>query len=132
MATFQLRDAAPPKATNPPESPEPTSAPVHYMPVERRRDRLSAWGSEIASYFNTMKRLADMDPSDAFVHLAQFSARASEMRTQLGTHETKQEAAFRNRIIDPFLEECDRQFKIHSRIQAIREMDARLAGGNFA
>lgn len=96
------------------------------------RDRLAAWRREIGIYYGTMKTLSDMEPTEAFISLSQWSARASEIRMQLGTTETKREATFRIRVIDPFIEECDRQFKIHSRIQAIREMDARLAGGSFA
>lgn len=94
--------------------------------------KLDSWKDEIAGYFGVMQKLIDMDAIAAFQHLSQFSARASEIRSQLGTQESRREAAFRIRIIDPFIEECDRQFKIHSRIQAIREMDARLAGGSFA
>lgn len=93
---------------------------------------LDGWKQEITEYYGQMKRMVDMDPTAVFQHLSQFSARASEIRSQIGPQEGKREAAFRIRIVDPFIEECDRQFKIHSRIQAIREMDARLAGGNFA
>ena len=99
---------------------------------EPARDRLDLWKAEIAGCYETMKRLVDMDPTEVFQSLSQFSARASEIRSQIGPVEGKREAAFRIRIIDPFIEECDRQFKIHSRIIAIHEMDARLAGGRFA
>jgi len=109
--------------------PAPTEIPSTAAGAE---DRLIAWRREFAEYYHTMKNFDVMDVVDTFLHLSQFSARASELRSQLGTTETKKEASFRIRIIDPFIEECERQFKIHSRIQAVKEMDAKLAGGQFA
>lgn len=108
---------------------EPTSVPVRE---HRQGDTLASWGTEIAKSYGTMQEFIFMDPTDVFRHLSQFSARASEMRSQIGITEGRKEAQFRIKIIDPFIEECERQFKLHSRIQAIREMDARLAGGAFA
>lgn len=100
-------------------------------PEETYGNRLDIWKKEISQAYQVMKKLVDMDPSDIFRHLSQFSARASEIRSLIGPQESKREYAFRTRIIDPFIEECDRQFKIHSRRMAIFEMDARLAGGRF-
>lgn len=94
---------------------------------------LDAWRKEISKCYQLMKVLVDMDPSDAFRHLSQFSARASEMKSLIpAMRESREQASFRIRILDPFLEECDRQFRINSRIQAVKEMDAKLAGGHFA
>lgn len=94
---------------------------------------LESWRKEISGYYQIMKDMIDMDPTSVFQQLSQFSARASEMRSLIpALRESREQSSFRIRIIDPFIEECDRQFKIHSRLQAIREMDARLAGGNFA
>lgn len=98
----------------------------------RNADVLDSWRQELAESYVVMKNLGFMDPSDVFLRLSQFSARASEMRSQMVLHEGRREYAFRTKIIDPFIEECERQFKFHSRLQAIREMDARLAGGHFA
>lgn len=123
----EARSRAGREVTTPPES---VLADGSGLPPQR--DTLANWKAEIATYYHSMKTLSDMDPTDCFIHLSQYSARASEMRSQLVFNEGKREATFRIKIIDPFIEECDRQFKIHSRIQAIREMDARLAGGSFA
>lgn len=94
-------------------------------------NRLLHWRAEISECFSKMKDFGNADVTDIFLQLSQFSARASEMRSQIGQPESKSEQSFRTRIIDPFIEECDRQFKIHSRIQAIHEMDAKLSGGRF-
>lgn len=101
-------------------------------PPARYGSSLEGWKKEIGTYYTVMKMMIDMDPTEVFQTLSQFSARASEMRSQISRQETREQSNFRLRVLDPFIEECDRQFKIHSRIQAIREMDARLAGGQFA
>lgn len=111
-------------------APKELTSPTSGM---RYGSSLDGWRKEIAQYYAVMKVMVDLDPTTVFQHLSQFSARASEMRSMIPSlKETREQASFRLRIIDPFIEECDRQFKIHSRIQAIREMDARLAGGSFA
>lgn len=95
------------------------------------RTNVQVWREEIFGYYEVMKTFNDMDPSDVFRSLSAYSARASEIRAHIGEKESRTEAAFRIRVIDPFLEECDRQFKIHSRTLATDEMMARLAGGRF-
>lgn len=99
---------------------------------KERPTGLDAWREEISDCYQILKVLVDMDPSDAFRHLSQFSARASEMRSLISVREGREQANFRIKVIDPFLDECDRQFRINSRIQAVKEMDAKLAGGHFA
>ncbi len=100
-------------------------------PTTKAVDTIQGWKTEIAESYVTMQEFNTMDPVSVFQNLSQFSARASEMRSRIGTTASKDWQNFRIRIIDPFIEECDRQFKLHSRITAIQEMDARLAGGRF-
>lgn len=95
-------------------------------------DSIAAWKKEIAGYYETMGRFIELDALVVFQSLSQFSARASEIRSRISSNAGREETTFRTRVLDPFLEECDRQFKIHSRITAINELDARLAGGRFA
>lgn len=93
---------------------------------------IAAWRQEISDCYQVLKVLVDMDVNDAFRTLSQFSARASEMRSLIVLREGREQAAFRIKVLDPFLEECDRQFRVNSRIQAVKEMDAKLSGGRFA
>jgi hypothetical protein len=94
----------------------------------RKRDSIESWQQEILEYYSVIRDFHQMEPDQVFSSLSALSARASEMRTMLVRNETRRAAAFRTREIDPFLEECDRQFKLHSRIQAIREFDLRMVG----
>lgn len=117
--------------TNDPERAKKPVQPSDHPPQKVINSRVEAWRTEISENYQIMKVFNDMDPSDVFRMLSQFSARASEIRSIIGEQESRKEASFRIRVIDPFIEECDRQFKIHSRTLATDEMNARLAGGRF-
>lgn len=95
-------------------------------------DQMFIWREELHDYFARMRQFNVMDPVDVFEHLSAFSARASEIRNLCMEHDSRRNNNFRIREIDPFIEECDRQFKIHSRILSVKEVEARLAGGSFA
>lgn len=105
---------------------------VQYVQPQSAETRIGRWRTEILGYYQTMKEFNNMDPSDVFRSLSQFTARASEMRATISEHETKQQSSFRIKVIDPFIEECDRQFKVHSRTLSNEEMIARLSGGRHA
>ncbi len=105
-------------------------APLPPSPTyQRPDDTLAGWKKEIAGYYETMYEFVNMDSLTVFQNLSQFSARASEMRSRIPANAARDVNNFRIKIIDPFIEECDRQFKLHSRIQAIMEMEARMSGG---
>lgn len=99
---------------------------------QTKQNSIADWKKEISGYYQRMKVFIDTDALTVFQSLSQFSARASEIRSMISSNASREETTFRTRVLDPFLEECDRQFKLHSRIQAINELDARLAGGKFA
>lgn len=85
--------------------------------------------AEVDRYCKGLRRLNEMDPSEVFQKLSSISARLSEIRIRLLRVEGRKPAALRTKEIDPLLEEVDRQFKFHSRLQATREMDASLIRG---
>lgn len=94
-------------------------------------DWIEGFKGELDAYFIVMKHFSQMEPTDILQALASFSARVSEMRGQLMRVDSRKSTAFRTREIDPFLTECDRQFRLYSRIQSIREMEYKLSGGQF-
>lgn len=93
---------------------------------------IAAWRSELDNYYETMRKFEGMEITDVFMSLAAFSARASEIRSLLVRDQGRSANGFRTQEIDPFLTEVDRQFKLWSRIQAVTEMELRLAGGSHA
>lgn len=94
------------------------------------RTDLSLWQEEFDGYWAGMRQFELMDPTEIFLRLSGFSARASELRALIGRTENRRWNAFRTKEIEPFLEEVDRQFKFHSRVAAMREFEFRLSGGS--
>lgn len=91
-------------------------------------DTIARLQLEVDRYYKDLTKLNGLDPITAFQRLSAYSARASEIRSQLFRIESRKSQSFRTQQIDPFLEELDRQFKIHSRLQAIREMEFKMVG----
>ena len=94
----------------------------------KSNDWLSKLRREIDGYYTEMKDFQQEFPEDIFLKLSSWTARMSEVRGKLTR--SSRPAAGRMRIdeVDPFINECDRQFKIHSRRQAVQEMDFKLVG----
>jgi hypothetical protein len=70
-----------------------------------------------------------VNPADVFQTCSAISARMAELRNQMFRRTDRAAQAFRTKEIEPLLDEVERQFKYHSRLQATREMEARLTGG---
>lgn len=103
---------------------------VGFTP-DAEKSRVDNVLDELDAYYRSMKEFNDIEATEVLQALSSFSARASEIRSQLQRVDSKRSYALRTKHIDPFIEECDRQFKIHSRIQSIRETDYKLARGQF-
>jgi len=105
-----------------------TSLELTAAPVEGKRS--GSWliklREEIDQYYEDMKALDSSE--DVYIQLSSWTARMSEVRGQLTRSSSP--AAVRARIdeVDPFIAECDRQFKYHSRRQSVNELDMKLAG----
>lgn len=106
---------------------KPTITPV-VAAFQAKSGDVNALRAEMDNYYREMNTLNGLDPMEVFQKLSAFSARASEIRAYCFRVESRQAQALRTQMVDPFLEECDRQFKIHSRLQAIRELEFRLVG----
>lgn len=91
---------------------------------------LTTWRDEIFSFLEEMETLAHEEDEEVFIKLSAWSARASHIRAILILDSSRAYQAFRTGIIDPFIQECDRQFKVLSRILSVRqmqwEMDSKL------
>lgn len=70
---------------------------------------------ELDEFYNDMCNFSPLD-TDIFIKLAGFTARASYLRAQImRIPENRQLTNFRTKELDPFIEECDRQFRVWSR-----------------
>jgi hypothetical protein len=64
------------------------------------------------------------------MHLSSFSARMSEIRSQIiRSAGGKAEESFRTKEVDPFLNECQFQFKIWSRLITYAQFDWETSRG---
>lgn len=90
---------------------------------------LDGYRDEISQYRREMCELASLDPSEVFISISSWAARASEIRANVYRDESRKATAFRTREVDPFLEQCDFQFKIWSRLQAVKSFEWDLAKG---
>lgn len=92
------------------------------------RQKLAAWRGEVDLYHEKICAFDEVEPDEIFIILAGVTARASEIRKELTRMPRRDANAFRINEIDPLISECDRQFKLWSRLVAVRGIDARLAG----
>ena len=84
---------------------------------------LSSWRAELDEYYNMMGQFESSNIDEIMRAIASMTSRVSQIRSTVVRNENRQTQSFRTREIDPFIEECDRQFKIWSRILSIHGMD---------
>lgn len=97
--------------------------------ISREVDLVRTWRTELDSYFARMRNFASLEPDEIFKELSAMSARVSELRGRLVRSQSRLANTFRTQEIDFFLSEVDRQFKLYSRITAIRTLDWEMSRG---
>ena len=106
---FELQSAS--------KAPQPT-------PVDMRRragrESLEQWRAELDTFYDLMNDFGDYE-DEIFRSLSAMSSRVSQIRTQVVRKENRALQVFRTQEVDPFLKECDRQFKIWSRILTVSQ-----------
>lgn len=107
------------------------STPKGVVEISRRPQMsgIEALREEMDGYLEEMGGFHYMTPDEVFRLLSAWTARATELRIQLNRSDNQRANSFRTKEIEPFLEECERQFKFHSRIQATHEMDLKMVRG---
>lgn len=84
---------------------------------------LTAWRNEIDAYFDIMRQFEGYGVDEILKALSSMTSRASQIRSFAVRSEDRRTQSFRTRELDPFISECDRQFKIWSRMLSIHTMD---------
>jgi hypothetical protein len=87
------------------------------------KEAIDDFRKEIIGYLEQMLDFKTLDPLEVLILIGGYSARASWMRGRLIRSGSKIADNFRIKELDPFLGEVDRQFKVWSRIVAIREAE---------
>lgn len=103
----------------------------NMIPVNKNQEYINNWLLELDSYYKLMGTFSKMQPDDIFRNLSNWSARASHIRSQVNRTNSKVFQGFRTSQIDPFLNECQYQFKVWSRVFSVAQMDASLSMGRY-
>lgn len=90
---------------------------------ENKSNDLSGWREELDGYFLQMQEFGNMEPDEIFMTLSAYTSRVSYIRSQIMRSSSRILQAFRTGEVDPFINECDRQFKFWSRVQSVAQMD---------
>lgn len=107
-------------------------APVTETRLETdARQWMDAIRSELDAYYGLVKEWATSEPDIVLQEISAISARLTEVRAQLNRDNGQRANRLRISEIDPLIEQLEFQFKVHSRIQAVREMDFRMSGGGI-
>lgn len=106
-----------------------TQDPGARQPVQNTKSKFDDWREELDGYYELMQEFCALDPHTVFMRLSAMSARASEMRSRLARDDSRRALTLRTREVEPFLDECDRQFKVHSRALTITELEFKMSGG---
>lgn len=122
MPTFDLEEAV---------QAERATDQVDLSGVVLNGTSVESWKTELGAYFAEMVKFEGMDPAEIFLRLSAFTARASEIRL-MSQNESRRGQSFRTQAVDPFLEECERQFRYHSRVASMRELEWKMTGGHHA
>lgn len=93
-------------------------------------DPLEGWRRELDDALKVMIKFSKMNHTDIFISLSGFTARASYIRNIVArVPENRRMAAFRTKELEPFIEECDRQFKYWSRALSVQALDWEISKG---
>lgn len=92
-------------------------------------EALVNWRRELDGYYKEMVSFSEVEPDEIFRSLSAWTARASYMRSQIVRIDSKAWVKFRTQEIDPFISECDRQFRVWSRVFAVQSLDWNMSRG---
>ena len=99
------------------------------MPDSKVMQRVNEWREEIDSYYKRMQDFKGLALDEILLDLSSFSSRMNAIRTTIVRSESRLMNGFRTKEIDPFIEECDRQFKIYSRLGALQKQEYDMTRG---
>lgn len=84
---------------------------------------------EFDGYYARLRQFESLEPDQVMLEVSAVAARLTEVRAQLLRDHGQRATRLRLDEVDPLLEQLDFQFKIHSRLQSVRDLDFRLSGG---
>lgn len=131
MPEFQLEEleADTGRSGNVPVLPPLGATPMPNAANGDERVILQAYIAELDLYYEAVKAFANQEPDEVLQQIAAFTARLCEIRARLQRSGSAIANKLRTREVEPLMEQLDFQFRIGSRLQAIREFDFKASGG---
>ncbi len=91
--------------------------------VKPENQLLEDFRAELDDYYQKLLEFNELEATDILATLSALTARASFIRTHIIRQEDKMLQNFRTKELDPFISECDRQFKIWSRLISANQFE---------
>lgn len=84
---------------------------------------------ELDDYYGSMEKFFENDPADNMAQISSIGARLSHIRALLQRSGSQPATSLRTKEVDPLIEALEFQFKIHSRVVSLAELEYKMAGG---
>lgn len=118
-------------ASTPVDTEERSAPETANARITPEQEWVTAIHQELDDYLVELRSMRSKDPVEVFMTLSSITARLTEIRVICVRSESRRLTSLRTREIDPMIEECERQFRFHSRIQSTRQMDWDMAKGQM-
>lgn len=94
---------------------------------------LAAVRQEVEDLFNDMRTFHVREPDEVMRTVSGWSARFTELKVRIRRVEDvhREWRVFREREVEPILEELQQQYVIASRLLSVRELDYRMSAGQI-
>lgn len=86
---------------------------------------------ELFGYLKEIKTFCSRSPDEVFLTISSITARLTELKVQALMEGSHKANSVLSKQITPILEELERQFRVHSRLQSVRQQDWDIAKGQF-
>lgn len=97
-------------------------------PDEGDRARIRGYMLELDDIYALLPQFPTYEPDQVLLLISGWLARMTGIRADLQRSGTTRANTLRTKEVDPLIEALDQQFKIHSRLIAMRELDFKVSG----
>lgn len=96
---------------------------------DQERPVIAAYRREIDEYIEQIQSFHMAEPDQVLLAVSAVTARLVAIRVELQRSGSQRANKLRTSEVDPILDHLDQQFRIHSRLLAMRDLDFRMSGG---
>ena len=96
---------------------------------DQERLVIAVYRQEIDEYVEQIQTFHMVEPDQVLLAVSAIAARLVAIRVELQRSGSQRANKLRTSEIDPILDHLDQQFRIHSRLLAVRDLDFRMSGG---